>query len=177
LNENPDTNIDQLIQQTTNANTIASLPLTLLPSTTKPWTEVLNYDPISHEKPKHTTYKKRKSDQLATEFKTSESIRKRRRERYYNNRDDILDKKQLQYKNKQNNNTNSHNSQINSDNSLTHPDPLPIAHTNTITTTTTIDTNNKLLYNTKETSKHTTTSTITDYFKKKITPKDDKKPP
>jgi hypothetical protein len=62
LNEHPDTNIDQLVQQTTIANTRASLPLTLLPSTTKSWTEVLNYDPSSHEKPKHTTYKKRSEE-------------------------------------------------------------------------------------------------------------------
>jgi hypothetical protein len=173
LNENPDTNIEQLLQQTnTTSPATTSIPSSLIPTTTKSWTEVLNYDPTVYEQPKHKTYKKRKSDQLTKEFKTSESSRKRGREQYYDNKDDILDKRQSQRKHIHNNVTNSQNITTNP---LIHPDPLP--NTNSVTITTNIDTNNRLLNNTEETSKRTTTPTITDYFKKKITPKDDKKPP
>ncbi len=47
LNANPNTDIDRLIQQQAQAETIVAL--TLLPTTTKKWNEVLNYQAQSHD--------------------------------------------------------------------------------------------------------------------------------
>jgi hypothetical protein len=108
LNENPTLDIEDLIKKQTTTST--SLSLSIPPSTSKSWTEVLNYN----ESYKHRTYntKRKREEALATYTPSTASLEvtnvytalearnKRRRANYASNRDKVLEYNKLHKSNK-----------------------------------------------------------------------------
>ena len=152
-----------------------SLSLSVPPTTTKSWTEVINYNE-TYKQPAHRTYNtKRKREeelranqepqnlevpQVAKVYNASEASRKCYRDWYYRHRTEILDKQQLK-------NNNKRSTQAVSPSTL-----IPTAVPAAVTTDYTQRPNKRKLE-----SLPTTTSSITYYFTKKIKTNNDEKPP
>jgi hypothetical protein len=172
LNKNPTLDIQQLIsEQTTPTPTIISAPST----TSKVWTEVLNYN----ETYKHRTYntKRRREEQLVTpnpdpECQQTDAVKKRRRAHYDKNRDKILTNNKIYKHNKQSSLTLPSSTQISTTMQLT-------AIANNISPTQLTETAPKQ-YNFNKRKVHDispSTTTITDFFKKQRKQNEDDKPP
>ena len=177
LNENPTLDIEDLIQKQTTTST--PLSLSIPPTTSKSWTEVLNYN----ESYKHRTYntKRKREELLATQnppslegtkdYNSTEARKKRKRANYDRNRDTILDNNKLYKQNKR--------SSIPTPSSTLIPtDPTPTPSSTLILTAVDTTANTNIPSNKRkfEIPPPTTTS-IADYFTKKKKLNEDDKPP
>jgi hypothetical protein len=172
LNKNPTLDIQQLIyEQTTPTPILLSVPST----TSKSWTQVLNYN----ESYKHRTYniKRKREEGLVNpnpdpEYQQAEAIKKRRRAHYDSNRDKILTNNTRYKRNKESSLTSPSLTQVS-----TTVQPTTVAN-NTPSTQPTETTTKQYNFNKRKVHEiSSTTATITDFFKKKQKHNEDDKPP